>query len=355
LSPGCFHILSRVRLTRSHPVDTFRRTDKPNPQELHMTSKAGYRIIALEEHYFDPEIAARFSEKQGFAGTPIRDRLDDVDDRRIREMDEAGIDVQVLSQGAPSVQGLDPETAVALAKAANDRLEETIQRHPGRYAGFTALPTPDPKGAADELERCVTKYGFKGGMVHGLTGGEFIDVPKFWPIFERADQLGVPIYLHPSMPHPDVIKAYYADYVEKYPGILTAGWGFTVETATQGVRMVLSGVFDEYPDLQVIIGHLGEGLPFLLWRISESISRGGDNSAFRDTFKEHVHITTSGNFSDPAMICSMMEMGTDRIMFSIDYPFVMNTPAVDWMENISLSPDDKKKLFATNAEKLLKM
>lgn len=321
-----------------------------------MASKAGYRIIALEEHYFDPEIASHFSEKQGFAGTPLRKRLDDLDDMRIKEMDEAGIDVQVLSQGAPSVQNLDAETAVTLAKAANDRLHETCQRHPDRYAAFTILPTPDPKAAADELERTVTKYGFKGGIVHGLTGGEFIDLPKYWPIFERAAKLDVPIYLHPSMPHPDVIKAYYADYVQKYPGILTAGWGFTVETATQGVRIVLSGVFDEYPDLQVIIGHLGEGLPFSLWRIDESIARGdAGGSGFRDTFCEHVHITTSGNFSDPAMICSMMELGVDRIMFSIDYPFVMNKPGVEWMEGIRLSPDDKRKILADNAAKLLKM
>lgn len=321
-----------------------------------MASKAGYKIIALEEHYFDPGIAAKFNDKVGFAGTPIRKRLDDVDDLRIREMDEAGIDVQVLSQGAPSTQRFDPETAVKLSIEANDRLQQTILRHPDRYAGFAALPTPDPKAAADELERTVTKYGFKGAMIHGLTNGEFIDLPKYWPIFERAQKLGVPIYLHPAMPHPDVIKAYYAEYVEKFPGILTAGWGFTVETATQGIRMVLSGVFDKYPGLQVIIGHLGEGLPFSLWRISEALSRESDmGRSFADTFCEHFHITTSGNFSDPAMICSMMEMGTDRIMFSIDYPFVMNGPAVDWMEGIRLSPDDKKKILAGNAEKLLKM
>lgn len=321
-----------------------------------MASKAGYRIIALEEHYFDPGIAATFDDKTGFSGTPIRKRLDDVDDMRIREMDEAGIDVQVLSQGAPSTQRMDPESAVKLSKEANDRLQQTIERHPDRYAGFAALPTPDPKAAADELERTVTKYGFKGAMIHGLTNGEFIDLPKYWPIFERAQQLDVPIYLHPAIPHKDVIKAYYADYVAKFPGILTAGWGFTVETATAGIRMVLSGVFDKYPGLQIIIGHLGEGLPFSLWRISEALSRESDmGRTFHDIFCEHVHITTSGNFSDPAMICSMMEMGVDRIMFSIDYPFVMNGPAVDWMEGISLSPDDKKKILAGNAEKLLKM
>ena len=133
---------------------------------------------------------------------------------------------------------------------------------PERFAAFTTLPTPDPRAAADELERTVSECGFKGGMVHGLTHGKFIDLPEFWPIFERAEALDVPIYLHPAIPHPEVVKAYYADYVADHPGLLTAGWGFTVETATQGIRMVLSGVFDAHPKLQVIIGHLGEGLPF---------------------------------------------------------------------------------------------
>ena len=319
-----------------------------------MASRDGNRIIALEEHYFDPGIAAHYDAKSGFEGTVIRERLDDLEDVRIQQMDAAGIDVQVLSQGAPGVQKFDPETAVALARDANDRLYETIQRHPQRFAGFATLPSPDPQGAADELERTVSRYGFKGGMVHGLTNGQFIDRKEFWPIFERAQELDVPIYLHPSVPHPDVVKAYYADYIADYPAFLTAGWGFTVETATQGIRMVLSGVFDAYPRLQVIIGHLGEGLPFLLWRIDAALGRGTD-FAFKGTFCEHVHITTSGNFSDPAMVCSMMELGIDRIMFSVDYPFESNQLGSDWMEGISLSPDDKKKVLSGNAERLLRM
>ena len=191
-------------------------------------------------------------------------------------------------------------------------------------------------------------------MIHGLTNGEFIDQKKYWPIFERAEQLDVPIYIHPAVPHPDVVKAYYADYLPKFPSLLTAAWGFTVETATAGIRMVLSEVFDEYPKLQIILGHLGEGLPFLLWRISDALGRD-NNYPFRNTFCDHFHITTSGNFSDPAMQCSMMEMGIDRIMFSVDYPFAENINGTKWMDNISLSPDDKKKVLHTNAERLLKM
>jgi predicted TIM-barrel fold metal-dependent hydrolase len=196
--------------------------------------------------------------------------------------------------------------------------------------------------------------GLRGGMIHGLTNGEFIDQKKFWPIFARAEALDVPIYLHPAVPHPDVVKAYYADYLPKFPSLLTAAWGFTVETATAGIRMVLSEIFDEHPKLQIILGHLGEGLPFLLWRISDALGRDNDYP-FREKFCNHFHITTSGNFSDPAMHCSMLEMGIDRIMFSVDYPFAPNMQGTKWMENISLSPDDKKKVLHGNAERLLKM
>lgn len=322
--------------------------------ETQVASKEGYRVVALEEHYFDPEIAARFDPKARFGGTRIRELLDDLEETRIADMNAAGIDVQVLSQGAPGVQRFPPEDAVALARGANDRLAETIRRRPDRYAGFATLPTPDPRGAADELDRAVSELGFKGGMVHGLTNGRFIDDRDFWPLFERAEALDVPIYLHPSLPHPDVTKAYYADYLGRFPSLLTAGWGFTVETATQGIRMVLSGVFDAHPGLQVILGHLGEGLPFLLWRIDDSLARDCD-FPFRETFCAHVHVTTSGFFSDPALVCSMMELGSDRIMFSVDYPFAENRAGADWMEGMSISPGDKRKILAGNAERLLKL
>ncbi|MDC3347507.1 amidohydrolase family protein [bacterium] len=319
-----------------------------------MASKSGNKIIAIEEHYFDPEIAALYDDKSGFTGTPIRAKMDDLYDMRIKDMDASGIDVQVLSQGAPGVQRFDGETATRLAIGANDRLYETCQRHPDRFAGFATLASPAPEAAADELERTVNDYGFKGGMIHGLTNDEFIDQKKFWPIFARAEALDVPIYIHPAVPHQDVVKAYYADYLPKYPSLLTAAWGFTVETATAGIRMVLSEVFEEYPKLQIVLGHLGEGLPFLLWRISDALARDNEYP-FREKFCNHFHITTSGNFSDPAMVCSMMEMGIDRIMFSVDYPFAPNMQGTEWMENISLSPDDKKKVLHGNAQKLLRM
>jgi len=315
------------------------------------------QVIALEEHYLDPEVARHFNEAGPEArDAQLRERLHDVGELRIREMDEVGIDIQVLSHSAPATQRFDAETAPAIARAANDRLRERVRAANGRFEAFAALPTANPRAAADELERAVTKLGFKGAMIHGLTNGHFIDERQFWPIFERAKALDVPIYIHPAVPHPAVVEAYYRDYLKEFPGLLTAAWGFTVETATQGIRLVLSGVFDAYPGLKIIMGHLGESLPFSLWRIDMALGRQGNRkSAFRDTFHQHFWITTSGNFSTPALLCSVMEMGADRILFSVDYPFVPNPPGVQWMEHVPLGPEDREKMLSGNAKRLLKL
>ena len=327
------------------------------------------QVIALEEHYLDAEVKPHITGIDVTRAPKIVERLDDVGAGRIAEMDAAGIDMQVLSHGAPSVQKIaDAELAARLARAANDRLAETVRAHPDRFAAFAALPTPDPKAAADELERTVTQLGFKGAMIHGLTNGLFIDDKRFWPILERAAKLDVPLYMHPSIPHPAVIEAYYKDYVERFPTILRAAWGFTVETATQGIRLILSGVFDEYPGLKVILGHLGEGLPMMLWRINMGFSRdsyqlaGATNEAlskagksFRDYFCEHFYITTSGFFSNPALLCCVQELGIDRIMFSVDYPFVENRPGMEWLPHIPLCAEDRAKIMSGNAKRLLKL
>jgi predicted TIM-barrel fold metal-dependent hydrolase len=316
------------------------------------------QVVALEEHYFDPEVTKHFPAGGGpEARLPeLRTRLFDVGELRIKEMDEAGIDVQVLSHGAPATQRMDAETAVPVARHANDRLHEITRNSKGRFEGFAVLPTADPKAAADELERAVTRLEFKGAMIHGLANGLWLDDKRFWPIFERAQALDVPIYMHPALPHPAVADAYYKDYLKEFPGLLTAGWGFTVETATQAIRMVLSGMFETYPRLKVILGHLGEGLPFSLWRIDMALQRQGNRpTPFRDTFREHFWITTSGNFSTPALLCSVMEMGADRILFSVDYPFVMNPPGMKWMQDIPLGPDDREKIYGGNARRLLRL
>jgi 2,3-dihydroxybenzoate decarboxylase len=315
------------------------------------------QVIALEEHYFDAEVVRHFREAGPEARVPaLRERLFDLAELRLREMDEAGIDVQVLSHSAPSTQRLDAATAIPVARHANDRLFEITKNSSGRFEAFAALPTADPEAAADELERAVTKLGFRGAMIHGLANGAFLDERRFWPIFERAQALDVPIYMHPAVPHPAVVEVYYKDYLKDFPGLLTAAWGFTVETATQAIRMVLSGMFEAYPRLKIILGHLGEGLPFSLWRIDMALARQGNRSTpFRDCFREHFWITTSGNFSTPALVCCVMELGADRILFSVDYPFVLNPPASRWMQDIPFGPEDRAKILSGNARRLLKI
>jgi predicted TIM-barrel fold metal-dependent hydrolase len=314
-------------------------------------------VIALEEHYWDAEVATHFKERGPEMRNPdMQSRLHDLGTLRLKEMDEAGIDLQVLSHGAPALQRIDADTAVPLARRTNDRLHQAILKHPARFAGFAVLPTADPKAAADELERAVTRLGFKGAMIHGLSNGIFLDDKRFWPIYERAQVLDVPIYMHPAVPHKAVIDVYYKDYLEQFPGLMTAAWGFGVETATLGIRLVLSGVFEAYPKLRIILGHLGEGLPFYLWRIDMALARQGNRSTpFRDTFREHFWITTSGAFSTPSLLCCVMEMGADRILFSVDYPFVPNPPGVKWMETVPLGPEDRAKILNGNAKRLLRL
>ena len=321
-----------------------------------MTTKRDQQVIAIEEHYWDIEVSAQLTTADAGGPSAIQERLEDLGELRIREMDEAGIDVQVLSHAPPATQRMEPEMSVALSIGANDRLAEFVATQPDRFAAFAALPTPDPQAAAAELERTVTQHGFKGAMIHGLTDGVFIDDERFWPIFERAAALDVPLYIHPAMPHPAVVDAYYQPYVEDFPGFLTAGWGFTVETATAGIRIVLSGVLDAYPNTKIILGHMGEGLPFLMWRIDSALARPGNKPlSFRDAFSEHFYITTSGNFSDPALLCSIQELGVDRILFSVDYPFVPNPPGVEWIESVHLNNEDKDKILNGNAKKLLRL
>ncbi|HZU89214.1 MAG TPA: amidohydrolase family protein [Stellaceae bacterium] len=312
-------------------------------------------VVALEEHYSDPEVKEYLRNRGLGSPAHLVERLDDLGALRLKEMDEAGIDLQVLSHTMPGLQKIDAEAAVPLARRANDRLHEAVRAHPDRFAAFAALPTAAPRTAADELERCVTRLGFKGAMINGLTEGLFLDDKRFWPIFERAAQLDVPLYLHPATPHPAVIAAYYKDYADTYPGLLRAAWGFTVETATQGIRLVLSGVFDAHPNLKIILGHMGEGLPFYLWRISHGLRDSLGARSFRDIFCAHFWITTSGFFSDPALLCCMMEMGSDRILFSIDYPYVDNPPGAKWTETLPLCAEDKEKLLNGNARRLLKL
>ena len=311
-------------------------------------------VIAVEEHYWDAELASYFKGSEASRAGPMEARLRDLDGERIADMDRAGIGMSVLSHGAPSGQKLPADIAVPLVARVNDRLAAVVLANPARFAAFAALPTAVPEAAADELERCVA-MGFKGAMLHGLSNGEFLDLPKFWPIYARAERLGVPIYLHPSQPHPDVTEAYYADYANDYPMLPRPAWGYTVEAGTQALRMVLSGVFERHPGLKVILGHLGESLPFQLWRIDQALSRANQKPLrFREVFTSNFWVTTSGFFSTPALLCCAMELGVDRILFAVDWPFVDDSaPATAWMAGVPLSPGDRAKILGGNAKRLL--
>jgi predicted TIM-barrel fold metal-dependent hydrolase len=321
-----------------------------------MLNKPNCPVIAIEEHYWDRELSATYTGVEGVRNPEMMNRLFDLGELRIKEMDEAGVDVQLISHGAPSAQKLTTPDAVAMVRRVNDRLAEAIARHPTRFAGFATLPTSDPAAAADELERMVTQHGFKGAMIHGLANGVFLDDARFRPIFARAEKLDVPIYLHPALPHPQVMDVYYKEYAKDFPMVIRAAWGFTVETATIAIRLVLSGLFQEHPNLKIVLGHLGETLPFLVWRIDQALSRpGAKPMRFRDVFCNNFWITTSGNFSNPALLCCAMEMGVDRILFAIDWPFVPNPPGTRWMESVPLCDEDKAKILSGNAKRLFRM
>jgi 2,3-dihydroxybenzoate decarboxylase len=322
-----------------------------------MLSKPKCPVIAIEEHYWDPELTKTFQGPEAPKGGDIDKRLYDFADLRIKEMDEAGVDIQVLSHGAPSAQKLPADIAAKVAREVNDRLAAQIKTNPSRFTGFAALPTAVPEAAADELERCIKELGFKGAMIHGTANGEFLDAQKFWPIFARAEKLDVPIYFHPALPDPRITDIYLKEYVKDFPLVVRPAWGFTIDTATQAIRMVLSGVFEKHPKLKIILGHFGETLPFLLWRIDSALKRpGGKQVDFRGIFSSNFWLTTSGFFSDPALLCCVMEMGVDRILFAVDWPFVIdNKPGVQWLSRIPLSDEDKIKIASGNAKRLLRM
>lgn len=312
-------------------------------------------IIALEEHYFDPSWNQSFDDRRHAARgpSPLFTMLEELGERRIADMDRAGIDVQVLSHAPPGAQGLRDDCAVGWSEAANDALASAVAAYPTRFAGFASLPTADPAAAARELERAVLQLGFKGGMIHSLGEGPFLDEKRYWPIFECAAALNVPLYLHPADPNPAVVEAYYKTYSKTHPIIMRAAWGFAFETGTQAVRLVLSGMFERYPTLKIILGHMGETIPFQLARIDASFAREKTVPNFRDLFTRHFYVTTSGFFSDAALRCCISELGVHRVLFSVDWPYVTNEDGVRFINRAPLSPEERARVTADNARELL--
>lgn len=323
--------------------------------------------IAIEEHFTVEEIERAIGSERTApapaspASSPLAAQfqmLTDVGTQRLRDMDAAGISMQVLSLTPPGAQTLDAVRAVALAREANDRLAEVIAAHPDRFSGFATLPTPDPGAAARELERAVTALGLKGAMIHGTTDGRFLDDATFWPIFAVAEQLDVPIYLHPAEPPQAVRDAYYGGFAPAVSQMLArGGWGWHIETGLHVLRLILAGVFDRFPRLQVIIGHMGESLPFMLARSTErlptSVTRLPRTVA--EYVREHVWVTTSGIFTFPPLLCTLLTVGSDRILFAVDYPFSPNEEARRFLDAMPVSPEDKERIAHNNAERLLKL
>ncbi|HEY3920346.1 MAG TPA: amidohydrolase family protein [Stellaceae bacterium] len=323
------------------------------------------KIIALEEHMgtqmaneaVPPHLrrAAVLVERSKYLGHDMPAELLDLENSRLKFMDENGVDMQLLSLVAPGPQAYDAKTGIAVAIDANDRMYQACQRHPTRFLGLAALPTADVAASVKELERCVTKLGFKGTMINGHHEGEFLDAKKFWPIFEAAESLGVPIYLHPRNPSPAAMKAYF----EGYEDLAFAAWGYSMDTATHFLRIVFSGVFDAYPKLKFILGHWGEGLPFWIHRLNDhaqfSAKKRGLKRSPKEYLLENLLITCSGNFSIPTFLCALTAVGIDNMMFSIDWPFESNKAGMDYLRHLPLSPADMEKFAHGNAERWLRI
>jgi uncharacterized protein len=296
-----------------------------------------------------PQVAAGYAK--------LIEQLCDLDDGRVAAMDAAGVDVQILSLTSPGVEQLDAPEAVAFARETNDLLAEAVRRHPGRFAGFAALPTAAPEAAADELERTVRDHGFKGALINGHTRGRYLDDEFFWPILERAEALGVPIYLHPTPPPRPVIEASYTgNYAPGVTaGLATAAWGWHIETAIHALRLILSGAFDRYPNLQLVVGHMGETLPFMLPRIdlalpTEMTKLDRPIGAY---LRENLHYTFGGFNWVQAFLDLLLQVGVERIMFSADYPYASMDEARDFLDGLPVSPADREKIAHGNAEHLL--
>jgi predicted TIM-barrel fold metal-dependent hydrolase len=323
------------------------------------------KIIAIEEHYSTPlyrekvtanEFRSFYIRARGEQiGHDIVKELGDLADSRIKNMDAHGVDVQVLSFTSPGAQGFPADEAIPMAKDANDRLAAAMKAHPARFAGFAALPTAAPEAAADELERCVKDLKFCGTMIHGHTRGEFLDDKKFWPVFARAEKLDVPIYLHPTLPAPAAIKAYFEGYEE----IARAGWGFAVDTSIHFLRILFAGVFDAYPRLKIILGHLGEGLPFAMHRLNDHTYRAAKHRGLKKTpldyIRDNLYVTTSGNWYEPAFVCTLLAMGADSILFAIDWPYEANKAGMDFFNQLALNDIDREKIAHGNAERILRL
>ncbi len=320
------------------------------------------RTVTVEEHFISPGFlkgpGRDFTERlrnQGPRGAKIYQQLQDVGGQRIAEMDAAGIDVQLLSLNAPGVEQAEPAEQIAISRESNDFLAEAITKNPKRFAGFASLPIAAPDKAAEEFDRTVKQLGFKGALINGHTRGRYLDDKFFSPILERADALNVPIYLHPTVPPKAVVDAIYSGFSPAVDAVFaSAGWGWHIETAIHVLRLILGGVFDHHPKLQVVVGHLGEGLPFMLPRLNKNLPPEMTKLKRRlgEYLRENVHYTFGG-FNFPATFLDLLlEVGVDRIMFSVDHPYGSMAEARAFLEQLPVTPADRERIAHGNADRL---
>jgi gamma-resorcylate decarboxylase len=318
--------------------------------------------IVLEEHFAIPET---LEDSHGYfpdrVWQEVKSRVMDIQDRRLREMDGNGIELMLLSLNAPAVQAIsDTARAAEIARRANDYLADQVRKRPDRFQGLAALAMQDPDIAARELERCVRELGFRGALVNGFSqigdATVYYDLPQYRPFWATVERLGVPFYLHPRNPLPRDARIY-----EGHGWLMGPIWAFGHETAVHALRLMGSGLFDAHPGLQIILGHLGENLPYAMWRVDNSNAWIPNRHSYlakkrlREYFSANFHITTSGNFHTPSLLNAMLEMGSDRIMFSTDWPFENVDHAAIWFDACPISENDRIKIGRTNARRLFKL
>ena len=348
-------ILGDAGAVGAHPAPA-NGPDTPKPDSVQITGK-----IALEEHFALPETDVDSIVGYTRSTPALRLQLKDMGTGRIAEMDRGGLELCMLSHVSPGIQGIPMASqAIATSRRANDYLAEHIAKYPKRLKGFAALPMQDPQAAAQELTRCVKDLGFCGALVNGFSQvGEadsavYYDLPQYRPLWATVEQLDVPFYLHPRSPLASRQQAY-----EGHPWFVGAAWGFAVETSIHALRLMASGLFDEYPKLRVILGHLGEGLPFGIWRVDHRIARATvapkTKLSMGQYLRENFYITTSGNFRTQALTDVMLEVGADRVLYSVDYPFEDVGEAKDWFDQAAISDTDRLKIARSNAQKLFRL
>lgn len=320
--------------------------------------------IGLEEHFAIPET---LQDSAGFVPgdywTELSARLLDIHERRLHEMDANGMEMMILSLNAPAVQAIPDRTkAIEIARRANDFLAEQVARRPDRFQAFAALPMQDPDAATRELERCMVELGFRGALVNGFSQVDtpesvvYYDAPQYADFWATSERLDAPFYLHPRNPIPSWSQIY-----QGHPWLMGPTWAFAQETAVHALRLMASGLFDRHPGLKIILGHMGEGLPYNIWRVDNrnawvKMPKGYPaKKPLGDYFNQNFYLTTSGNFRTQTLIDAMLEVGSDRILFSTDWPFENVDHAASWFNSTSISESDRQKIGRTNAINLFKL